>query len=75
MHTYIVVPLSMISARVVVLVGLISGLFAVALAAGLFLTGFELFRVLAIVSVLSGVLAAFVGFVALMIGKLKNDLK
>ncbi len=75
MYTYVVVPLSMISARLVVLVGLVSGLLAVALAAGLFLTGLEIFRILVIVPVLSGALAALVGFLAVVTGKIKNDLK
>ena len=75
MYAYVVVPLSMISARLVVLVGLISGLLAVALAAGLFLTGLEVFRLLVFVPVLTGALAAFVGFFAVVTGKIKNDLK
>jgi hypothetical protein len=75
MHTNLVVQLSMISARLVVLVGVMSGLLALVMAAGLFLTGLEVFRLLVVVPVLSGALAALVGFVAVATGRIKNDLK
>lgn len=65
---------TMISARLVIRIGVPAALLGVGSAAALFVTDFEIFRYLAIVSGIVGVAAVFTGVIAAHVGKIKNDL-